>query len=214
MFSGQILIFGASTTYGAWDREGGWASRLRKFIDEKNLSNPDFECLVYNLGISGDTTEDLLERFEFETEQRIDDDYETIFIFAIGISDSQFVHGKNNLRTSQQKFRENIKKLISLAKKYSSKIIFVGPSPADEAKTTPVSWNKDVSYKNEYIKEYGEIIKSVCAGNKIDFIEIFDEWMKMDYKKLLEDGLHPNSEGHKIMFETIRDYLTKNKIIP
>ena len=67
----QILIFGDSIIYGAWDREGGWAARLRKFLDEKTLTEEDFYCLVYNLGISGDTTEDLLERFEFETEQRI-----------------------------------------------------------------------------------------------------------------------------------------------
>lgn len=213
MFTGQILVFGASTTYGAWDKEGGWVQRLRKYLDERNLSDPNFYCMLYNLGVSGNTTEDLLERFEFETKQRLGDEAETIFIFAIGINDSQFVHSKNSLRTSRQEFRGNIQKLMDLAKKYSSKTVFVGPFPADEAKTIPVSWNKDKSYKNEYIKEYEEIIKSVCAENKIDFIEVFDKWMKMDYKKLLEDGLHPNSEGHEKIFETVKDYLIKNEVV-
>ena len=49
----QILIFGDSIAWGAWDKEGGWVQRLRKLIDEKNLSDPEFYCLVYNLGVSG-----------------------------------------------------------------------------------------------------------------------------------------------------------------
>jgi len=30
---------------------------------------------------------------------------------------------------------------------------------------------------------------------------------------LLEDGLHPNSEGHKKIFESVKEFLIKNKII-
>ncbi|MEK7071708.1 MAG: hypothetical protein AAB959_00255 [Patescibacteria group bacterium] len=29
----MFLIFGSSVTYGAWDSEGGWANRLRSFLD-------------------------------------------------------------------------------------------------------------------------------------------------------------------------------------
>lgn len=29
----------------------------------------------------------------------------------------------------------------------------------------------------------------------------------------LEDGLHPNSEGHKKMFIRVKDFLIENKII-
>ena len=39
---GRILIFGDSITYGAWDKEGGWVQRLRKFLDERNLTDPNF----------------------------------------------------------------------------------------------------------------------------------------------------------------------------
>ena len=103
----QILIFGNSIIYGAWDKEGGWVSRLRKFLDEKNLSSgPNFYCLVYNLGISGNTTDDLLERFEFEIKQRLKEDEETIILFAIGINDSQFLQSENNFRTSMRKLNK------------------------------------------------------------------------------------------------------------
>jgi lysophospholipase L1-like esterase len=35
----RLLIFGDSITYGAWDIEGGWAARLRKFLDGKTLTD-------------------------------------------------------------------------------------------------------------------------------------------------------------------------------
>jgi len=209
----RILIFGDSITYGAWDKEGGWVQRLRKFLDEKNLTDSDFYCLVYNLGVSGNTINDLIERFEFETKQRLKESEETIIIFAIGINDSYFVHSENNNRVPINKFKENIQKLIKSAKKFSSKIIFVGLTPVDETKTTPIPWDADKSYKNEYIEKYNKVIKKVCEENEILFIEIFEDWMKLNYKNLLEDGLHPNSEGHKKIFESVKEFLIKNKII-
>jgi len=211
----RILIFGDSIVYGAWDRgkEGGWVQRLRKFLDEKHFIEPDFEYSVYNLGVSGNTIGELLERFEFETKQRLEEGEEIIIIFQIGINDSQFVISENKLRTSPEKFKENIQNLIKVAKIFTQKIIFVGLTLVDESKTTPIPWNPNKIYKNENIKRNNEIIKSVCKENNIYFIEIFDKWLKSDYKNLLEDGLHPNSPGHQKIFETVKDFLIQNKII-
>ncbi len=144
----RILIFGDSIAYGACDKEGGWVQRLRKFFDENYE-----DYLIYNLSISGDTTEELIKRFEFEAKQRLKEKDETIIIFAIGINDSQFVHSKNKNRIALEKFKENLRKLIQLAKKFSSKIIFVGLTPVDETKTTPIIWDINKLYKNEYIQK-------------------------------------------------------------
>lgn len=35
----QILFFGPSTTYGAWDSEGGYVQRLRKYLDKKVIDS-------------------------------------------------------------------------------------------------------------------------------------------------------------------------------
>lgn len=162
--------------------------QVEKVLDEKNLSNPDFYCLIYNLGISGNTTEDLLERFEFETKQRLKEDEETILIFAIGINDSQFLRSKQRHRVPIEKFKENIQELINLAQKFSSKIIFIGLTLVDETKT-PIPWDTDKFYKNEFIQKYNETIKSICRENNIYFIELFEKLKEMNYKNLLEDGL-------------------------
>lgn len=209
----QILIFGDSITYGAWDSEGGWVQRLRKDIDKKNISEKDFYCLVYNLGISGDIETDLLERLDFETKMRLDDDEETIIVFAIGINDSQFLNTEKRKRTQSQNFKSNIEQLITKAKRFSSKIIFIGLNPVDEEKTVPVWWNKKISYKNDDIKENDSIIKKICKENKVYFIELFDNFSKQDYKKYLHDGLHPNSQGHERIYELVKDLLIKNKFL-
>ena len=161
-----ILIFGDSITYGAWDKGGGWVSRLRKYLDEKNLSDPNFYCLCYNLGISGNDSNDLLERFEFETKQRLEESEDIIIIFAIGINDSQFIRNENKHKTPIEKFKENIQSLINIAKKFTSKIVFVGLTPVDETRTTPIPWNTKICYKNEYIKKYDEIIKTICEKKR------------------------------------------------
>lgn len=55
-----ICVFGDSITWGAWDIEkGGWVQRLRNFVE----SSSEEYIEIYNLGVSGDNTEDLLEIF-------------------------------------------------------------------------------------------------------------------------------------------------------
>lgn len=215
----HILIFGDSITLGAWDREGGWAQRLNKFLISKTLKTVNFWdtdfITTYNLGIdsiAGENSKSLLERFESETKRRLSEN-ETKFIFAIGKNDSSFIKNKRSFSTPPKIFEKNIQKIIELSQKYSSKILFVGTAMVDESKTAPICWNKNMYYKNEYLQKYNQIIKNVCLKNKTHFIEIYKEFEKNDYKILLEDGLHPNSKGHKMIFEIVKNYLLENKII-
>ncbi len=205
----QILVFGDSIVWGAEDLEGGgWADRFKLWFKKTGKFNE-----VFNLGNPGDNSEWLLERMNIECAARIEEKNRErdIIIIQIGMNDS--TAGKNDAMTTPENFGSNIEKIIRLAQKYSSRAVFVGLTPANEAKTNPVSWNANVHYKNNRLKRYNEIIKSVCAKNKIRFVDICGEFVKTDYKKLLEDGLHPNSEGHEKIFGIVRDFLVKEKII-
>lgn len=190
----QILIFGDSITYGAFDKKGGWVERLKEKLMGKDI-------LVYNLGVSGDTTIDLLDRFENETRARYDND--TTLILEIGINDSY------HSDITPEMFENNIQELIKKAKKYSKKIVFLGLTPVDESKTNPLPWNKNAFYKNNKIQKYDNIIKEVCKRNSIHFIEISNNFAKTDYKALLHDGLHPNTKGHEKVFEIVSKDLNK-----
>ena len=58
----RIIVFGASTSHGFWDEKGGWADRLKQCLHKRTLEEEDFYGTVYNLGISGGTTEDILKK--------------------------------------------------------------------------------------------------------------------------------------------------------
>jgi lysophospholipase L1-like esterase len=192
----NICIFGDSITYGAFDPEkGGWANRVRLYLDRKD----DFEDEVYNLGILGDNTDGLLERLDAEAKFR----EAGFLIFAIGVNDSQYIISQNQNRVPLEKFEQNIKELITRAQKITDKIVFVGLTPVDESKTASIPWNIDKLYKNEYVEKYNDKINEVCENEGIDFIDIFSEMSKEDYKVMLIDGLHPNEKGHKWMSDQI-----------
>ena len=210
----NLIIFGASTTWGAWDLKGGWVQRLRTSLDSKYLKSSSSDLyFVYNLGISGDTTEDIIKRFDFELIQRNKETNKNIIILAIGTTDSVWDNNLNRLKTPREKLKSNISKLINKAKKYSDKIIFIGGTPVDEAKVNPIPWDKNYSLLNKHIKKSKKTIKKLCEGNNVHFVDLYNRFIKEDYKKLLEDGVHPNSEGHKKIFEIVRDFLVEQKII-
>jgi len=206
-----LLCFGDSITYGALDSEGGWVARLRKSVYEKHLSDTDYYCLVYNLAIDGDDSKGLLERMESEIKAR-SEEKPLIAIISIGMNDSLYnKKGKKN-KTDLENFKNNLEVLTLIAKRHSERIIFVGLNPADE-RVDPISWLKDCCYMNEYIEKYNDAIEEFCKEEGLGFVSIFNEWLKEDYSSLLEDGVHPNSEGHKRIFEAVRDVLKGRNLI-
>lgn len=206
----QFFAFGDSITYGAIDREGGWTARLRAYLDNRMVdSNLDEFYMLYNLGVSGNTTVDLLARFETELKARLDKSEETTVLFAIGINDSQSVGDGETALVKIEEFTANIQKLYEQAKQLVSHVVFIGITNVDETKTMPVAWDKNCFYKNTDIRAYDEILSSFCERNKITFIRMQDILDTTD----LADGLHPNTQGFKKMTEVIRLGLEAAKII-
>lgn len=196
----RILVFGDSTAWGAWDlKKGGWVNRLWFYFAEKD-QNID----VYNLSISGGTTDTILARFESEAKTREAD----ILIFQFGGNDAAYEHKESNYLVPLDKFKANVKEIIQRAKKITGKIIFIGSENVDETRTKPVSWI-DIYYTNENIEKYSKAMKEICDRHNIPFLNIFGLLTNKD----LEDGLHPNSRGHKKIFEAVKKFLTENKII-
>ena len=195
-----ICVFGDSIAFGALDYEGGgWVGRLKKYFEA------DCGALVYNLGIDGDNTDYLLERFDVEAEAR----EPAVIIFAIGINDASFRKSLKGNKVPISGFKKNLDILSQKAKVFTKKVIFISITKVDESKTAPTPWNTDNFYENKNVKEYNQAIKDFCRKNNLLFIDLFDLLDKED----LEDGLHPNSAGHEKMFQRVKDFLIANKII-
>ena len=186
-----ICIFGDSIAWGAWDPEnGGWVVRLRRYFEMN-----DYNIAVYNQGIAGDSTEDLLKRFKGECIAR---EPQTI-IFAIGINDSQCINSKDNPRVSLEKFQNNLVELINQAKNFSDRILFIGLTKVEDGQF----------YNNENIAKYNSVIEKVSAEYKLPFLNLFDLLETGD----LYDGLHPNTKGHEKMFLGAKEFLVGSKIV-
>ncbi|MFT4311199.1 MAG: SGNH/GDSL hydrolase family protein [Candidatus Woesearchaeota archaeon] len=197
----KICVWGDSIAWGHSDNEReGWVNRLRHYF--YNAPNKKFR--VYNLGVSGAITSDLLERFEVECKARKPE----IIIFAIGINDSRYIKTKGSEEISLEEFEENIEKIIKEAKKYTQKIIFVGLTKFVESKAAPIAWDEVKYYYNKNVKLYDEKLKETALNNNLHYIYMFD----LIEDKELEDGLHPNSKGHQKMFEKVKNFLEQNKV--
>ncbi len=208
-----ILIFGDSIAHGSWDLEGGWAGRLRKLVDEKIIATKQkFYCMIYNLSVDGNTTEDLLKRVEREIEIRAEEE-DMVVVFAVGINDSELIRGHEGPKVSPQRFKSNLGKLIDIARKRPSKIVFIGLTPVDEKKATHLFWMPNTSYRNDFVKEFDSIIEIAAKENGAGFVEVMEHFLEEDYRKLLFDGVHPNAGGHKKIFELVSGFLTKEGII-
>lgn len=209
----QIFVFGDSVTWGAWDiKGGGWVNRLQKYFTEH--ADPIWNAdMVYNLGVSGDTTKDLLERFKAECQARVSESKKygdsTIIIFDIGKNDSiiERQNAKFGVSTTWQQSEANLRKLIKLAKKLTHDVVFLTSFPVDETKSLPIVWNKKFFYKNQRIQDYNEILKSVCDELHVPVVDVFNKVFDEDYKNLLADGVHLNSVGHERIFEIVREFL-------
>jgi lysophospholipase L1-like esterase len=183
-----ICIFGASITWGAFDKKcGGWADRLKTYFWQKK----DWDTDVYNYGISGDKLSDVLKRFDFEASIRPP---RTVILF-VGINDSP--HAKNPKGTPITEFKEDYNKLLEKAKKFTEKIIIVGLTNVDEE-------IEEKGYKNEEIKKYDRAVREIAEERKLSFVDCFGILTKAD---LSVDGLHPDADGHKKIFEKVKEAL-------
>lgn len=187
-----IGVWGDSITFGSCDSEAlGWAGRMRKALASNNGNQ------LYNFGICGETSEDLLKRFKTEAEAIEPTD----IIFAIGINDSKYPGETDTSKVSLIDYQRNLEELINLAKTFTGKITILGAIRVDEG------WRsvQGSRFLNEEIQKYNTVMEEVAFRNNLQFIDIFDV---LDTTRHLADGLHPNAEGYQKMFEAIKNKVT------
>lgn len=205
----NICIFGDSIAYGAWDSGiGGWVDRIRQFLHDRTYQSRFTDYyFVYHLGIPGNTTRDILRRLPVEARAR----EPHLIIFAVGINDARHQDAEKTQNVPADEFTNNIRALIMEARggahprRSARDIMFIGLTEVDEQKTMP--FEENTYFENSSIARYNEIIKTVCKQEKVPFVDMSGV---LDPLNDLEDGLHPNEEGHKKIFEAVKKMLEKN----
>lgn len=171
----KIICLGDSTTFGfPYGHQDSWVTMLSKEIFGE----------VINKGINGNTTSDMLERFEKAVLVNKPD----FVIITGGIND---VVGSESLDRIKYNFTEMIEKSLA----HGIRPVIGLPTPVDY-----IPWEKSLQKLRIWLREYAENLNL----DVIDFSKAFydsDGNIKTDL--LLADGGHPSREGYKQMFKQI-----------
>ena len=149
-------------------------------ILENDLKDAGYNIKIINGSVSGDTSEDGLDRIE---EYASDTDIDLI-ILGLGANDML-------RRINPDQIGSNLRKIIEIIKTKNIKIILAG------MKASPTN---GLAYK----KKFDDIFPELAKEYDLNLIPFLLKKVALNPKLNQSDGIHPNYEGAKVISETIK----------
>ena len=193
----KLLFQGDSITDAGRDRRNyhDLGSGYPKYSAELiKADHPDTEFEFINLGISGNRTSELFDRFYHDGIAFQPD----VISIPIGVNDVWHRHEFSYIATTDAQLELNYRELLKRIKRETnSKIVILSPYVLDAENT---------AYLKDDLKTVIPIIKLLAdeyADAYIPLQELFDEAMKTQPHPLFysNDGVHPNENGAKFIAE-------------
>ena len=174
----KILMLGDSLTEGyGVSEEHAYPKILEGLIVE---SGKDYQ--VINGGVSGSTTASGTSRLRWFLKAK-----PKLVLIALGAND-----GLRGVKLSQSK--KNLKNIIELATKNNIKVVLAG------MRIPP-------NYGEDYTKQFQKLYIDLAREYKIKRIPFLLKDVAAIKELNIEDGIHPNRKGHKIMANTVYKYI-------
>ncbi|HAT4314748.1 TPA: SGNH/GDSL hydrolase family protein [Clostridium perfringens] len=175
----SIVFTGDSITHGPLHTKGyrSYTEHFRERLKEKFKNE---NIMVFNTGVSGATTRDIIRDFHICINIY---DPDVVFIM-LGMNDS------SNQIVPLEEYRSNILELIN-------KVREIGAIPIIQ---TSNIIKMDLSRKS--LKFYMDIVKAVARENNVMLIDNYSHWEELEKEnsnlknELLNDLIHPNEKGH------------------
>lgn len=195
----NYILIGDSVVYGIGSYENcGWSTLFKKYIigmdDTKECNN-----FVHIAGFPGARSNDILNRIDNILDGYKFDDFKNIVILSVGVNDTQCFNGK--YRITKEDYKSNIEKIIKKVKEKDYELIILGLTKIGVEEKIEFKPNK--FYDNKVVLQYDSILKEVCKNSMVKYISMYDVLQNEDFV----DGLHPNENGYKKIFETLIKYL-------
>jgi len=175
----RLLVFGSSVARGAYANNfHGWAYLLEKQLED------DWE--VINFSESGSDTKRARQRLDIVKQTQA-----KVVIISLSLANEGF----NNPNVVTQ-FTTNLRKLVDDIQAMKSIVVVGGVYPNGFARQFPWMYDR--------MKQANAIIAQWSDVDMIDFMSTTNDgdtgaWREGEY----EDPSHPNTKGHKAMFEAI-----------
>ncbi len=193
----KLLCMGDSLTEGYnIEQKYCWVSLLRE--------REGWE--TSNAGISGDMTSGMLARLPLALVKK---EYTHVFIMG-GTNDVEFGLSPNLIVS-------NIKSMMRQLRYRGIEYTIGIPTPFDDVNSTLMHFqyvNDGLTYRQK-IDEYCDELKSFLVEDEAEFIDFRDYFRdgtgQVSSGLLLDDGVHPNVEGHEMIYSLVLDHYSKLK---
>ena len=199
----KFLLFGDSVTDMGRNERGeglaeaigvGYAADIQSMLA---VYYPDYRIRVINKGVSGNTSRDLVERFDRDVLPYRPEN----LLILIGINDvwRQF---DSPLITedacSPEEYEQNLENIIGRAKPFVRNLILVTPYYIEESTQDRMRARMD---------EYSAIVRKLAEKHGAIFVDLQAAWVKLlkyyHSSFITWDRIHPNSQGAMYAAKTI-----------
>lgn len=178
-----ILFFGDSLTagFGLDDNNDAFPAIIQTKIDSLRLGYN-----VVNSGVSGETSSGGLSRIEWVLNQKVD-----VFVLELGAND-----GLRGILLKET--RENLQAIIDTVRKAYPEVIIILAGMQ-----LPPNLGQD------YTEEFRTMFNALAETNKVELIPFLLKDVGGIPELNLEDGIHPNIEGQKIVANNVWEVLER-----
>ena len=185
----QIGIWGDSIVHGGCDVElGGWVNRLRLYLAKRELGDH-----VFNLGLGGQTSAQVLARLATEIEARAGH----IDYVMIGVGTNDLMYELRGEKTSAE-FQANLEQICECIRASNKKGILLSMPPRQIE-------DRGIGEKLD------AIMRATAEAFQMGWIDL---GRALRPEHLLPDGVHPNAAGHERLFQEVKRYLLEKGIVP
>lgn len=176
----KILVLGDSLSAAyKIDINKGWVKLL-----ENKIKSEGYNYEVVNSSISGDTTQNGLNRIKADMDKYIP----SIMILALGSNDG--LRGKK-----PSSIKKNLISIINIAKEYGCRVLLIG-------------FRMPGNYGAFYTYKFAELFEDLASELNLSFVPFLLDGFALDEKNyFLKDKLHPNEKAQPLILNNVWPHL-------
>jgi lysophospholipase L1-like esterase len=176
----RICFIGDSFVSGAYDDEClGWVGRICASARRRK-----HDVSPYNLGVRGETSIQIAQRWRAEAETRQSVQQEGRLVFEFGVNDAREVNGKRQLEAAQS--LTAAREILAAAVAWKPTLMIGPPPGGDQA-------------RNMRVQELSEEVARLCGELRLPYFDSFTPLAVsptfIPSTKAI-DGTHPNAAGY------------------
>jgi lysophospholipase L1-like esterase len=180
----RLIFIGDSIVAGSGDDEcRGWVGRVGSASRRAGVDHTP-----YNLGIGGDTTADVLARWEQEVTRRLNPDIENRLAIQVGVNDA-----RDGVERDRDASAADLATLVEGVRGAGLEPLVVGPTPTAQPP------------ESERIGALSDRFARICADRAIAFVELHAALRESAsfQASLVTDGYHPDADGYNQIAQVV-----------